>query len=60
MNDENKIYWEKRRRNMARAEERTNCKKMDNDPERIQQRIEYLRLHLEELTDIAEKQDFFR
>ena len=50
--------YDERMRRLARAEERTACKQIGNDKERIQKRIDYLRRHLEELQNILETEDF--
>ena len=50
--------YDERMRRLARAEERTLCKEMKNDKERVQRRIDYLRRHLEELQNILEIEDF--
>lgn len=46
------------RRRLARAEERTACQRLSNDKEKIKRRIAYLQLHLDELKDVLEKEDF--
>lgn len=50
--------YNERMKRLARAEERTRCKEMGNDKERIQKRIDYLRRHLEELQNILKTEDF--
>lgn len=50
--------WEDRLTRLARAEEQKICEDINNDPERIKERIKYLRRHLEQLEDILDKQDF--
>ena len=46
------------KRRIARTEERTRCQEMGNDKERIKKMIQYYQIHLEELKDILEKEDF--